>query len=395
MTGEAMGAARYEHLMADRELLTTLMEAAANGKPDELRAVAQKIEARYAGHCKEGGGEAARLEDLLLGFRDGTGRSVIHFAALGGSVETLKEVNKISSLGTPVQIAAVTLQLDTLKLLLESGADPNMLAGQAVSVASPFPPALILAASKGANDVVKLLLEKGADPDCTDSEGFTPLHCAAEANSLTCSQLLLDYGADWGAVARDGTTPLDLARRHNSTAVAKQLEALGVNPNPKRPVLFPPVASPEHQPASSSASEGEACRSRVPMVIELDANHKCPKDVMVKVEKLKDEGNAAFRQNKFTLAKEKYSQALNVCPRAEAAKELLAVLYSNRSFVNENLKDAEGALQDAQVATQLRPDWSKAHYRLARAYRLLKNTEEYITELWFALRLDHTKQQIR
>ncbi|KAL8450876.1 hypothetical protein Emag_002982 [Eimeria magna] len=420
MTGEAAASEKYEHLMADRELLTSLMEAAAKGDTEELRAVTRKIESRYEGQCKDLG-NAARAE-LLLGFKDATGRSVAHFAALGGSIETLAEVlelcpgagnvgdksgktplfvaaslgnlaavellidkgalvnaeaegggtplheavyagktdavklllahgatvNKVSSLGTPVQIAAVTLQLEILKLLLEAGADPNMLAQQALSAASPFPPALILAASKGATDAVKLLLENGADPDCTDSEGFTPLHCTAEANSLACSKLLLDHGADWGAVARDGTTPLDLARRHNSTVVAKHLEALGINPKPKRPVLFPPIAGSE-QSACPAASASEARSSRAPIVIELDANLECPKEVMVKVERLKDEGNAAFRQNKFSLAKEKYSQAISACPRAEDAKELLAVLFSNRSFANENLKDAEGALQDAQV----------------------------------------------
>ncbi|KAL8272555.1 hypothetical protein Esti_003554 [Eimeria stiedai] len=379
MTGEVAASAKYERLMADRELLTCLMEAAAKGKIEELRAVIQKVEARYEGHCDEGG-KAAKAE-LLLGFKDATGRSVAHFAALGGSVETLEKVlelcpgagnvedkggktplfaaaslgnvaavkllldkgahvnaeaeggntplheavyagktdavklllthgatvNKVSSLGTPVQIAAVTLQVEILKLLLEAGADPNTLAGQALSATSALPPALILAASKGATDAVKLLLENGADPNCTDSEGFTALHCAAEANSLTCSQLLLDYGADWVAVSRDGTTPLDLARRHNSTAIAKQLEALGVNPKPKRLVLFPPIAGPE-QPASSAASACEARASRASVVIELDANLEFPNEVMVKVEKLKEEGNAAFRRNKFALAKEKYSQ---------------------------------------------------------------------------------------
>lgn len=111
------------------------------------------------------------------------------------------QVSKISSLGTPIQIAAVTLQKDMLELLLKAGADPDSPAGEGSSN-SPFPPALVLAASKGACDIVKLLLECGANPDSADSEGFTPLHCAAEVDSPACAQLLLDSGADWGAVAK-------------------------------------------------------------------------------------------------------------------------------------------------------------------------------------------------
>jgi len=67
--------------------------------------------------------------------------------------------------------------------------------------------------------VVKLLLENGADPNMVDSSmvdsrgvvhsrGITPLHCAAEKGQATIVQLLLDYGANVNAQNYDGTTPL-------------------------------------------------------------------------------------------------------------------------------------------------------------------------------------------
>lgn len=127
-----------------------------------------------------------------------------------------------------------------------------------------------------------------------------------------------------------------------------------------------------------------------PVVTTLEDNLPFPEEVVVKVEKLKNEGNTAFRQDKFSLAKEMYSQvcsgagghgqpmsstvlfifpinksqsawlkaghvglssfqAIDACPRASAARELLGVLFSNRSFTNEHLKDAEGAKRDAQA----------------------------------------------
>lgn len=118
----------------------------------------------------------------------------------GCCLRAFLQVNKISTLGTPLQIAAVTHQKDVLELLLEAGANPNIAATSPGSV----PPALILAASKGASDIVQLLLQFGADPDAADSEGFTPLHCAAEANCASSVQFLLKSGADWGAIARVG-----------------------------------------------------------------------------------------------------------------------------------------------------------------------------------------------
>lgn len=39
-----------------------------------------------------------------------------------------------------------------------------------------------------------------------------------------------------------------------------------------------------------------------------------------------------------------------------AARELLGVLYSNRSFTHEQLEDAQGALADAQVVRRKKRD---------------------------------------
>ncbi|KAL8431776.1 hypothetical protein Efla_004998 [Eimeria flavescens] len=467
MAGEAETTAKYQNLLADRELLTSLMESAANGKLQDFLSVTKRVEERYGLRGEEGGSSGAKA-DLLLGFKDGNGRSVAHFAALGGCLEILQEVlrrspaaskardkhgktplcvaagrghlevmqlllaadaeadaeaeggstalheavyegqaaavkllldrgatvDKFSSVGTPLQIAAVTLNLEVMDLLLKAGADPNKPASP-LGCPGGFPPPLILAASKNATDAVRLLLSSGADPHCFDAEGFTPLHCAAENDALACAQLLLEYGADWGAVARDGTTPLDLARRHHAESVAKQLEALGVNRNPKRPFVCSSSSEAAPPPAGTREATDEADSSLVRVVIDLEAEVPFSKEQQKKVEKLKDEGNAAFRRSDFCAAADKYSQAIEACPLAEAARPLLAALYSNRSFSRENLKDAKGAMHDALAATHLRPHWSKAHYRLARAYRLFNNAEEHIAELWFALRLDPSNEQIR
>ncbi|OEH78654.1 ankyrin repeat containing protein TPR domain-containing protein [Cyclospora cayetanensis] len=480
----------YEALQADRKLLTALMEAAAAGRREDLRTAIQAIEERYSsrftkngGHCggdssagskgAPGAERAAATEsDFLLGFKDGHGRTVVHFAALGGSLEVLQlvldmcpsgvdardssgktplftaaslghteaielllqrgakveaeseegctalheavyagqlaavqklllakgtDVNKASSLGYPVQVAAATMHKNILELLLQAGANPNSDAGTS-NTPSLFPPALVLAASKKECDIVRLLLEKGADPNAMDSEGFGALHCAAENDCTRCAQILVDFGADWGLPARDGSTPLDLARQHKAMSVVKLLEALGPCPLPRRASPTPPLVSEEgsqgHKEANA-AEGGDASAAAVSMSIVLDPNGSVRSEAQAKVEKLKHDGNMAFRKGRFSEAKAKYSQAIEECPKVEAARELLGVLFSNRSFANEHLSDAQGALHDALAATQLRPEWSKAHYRLARAHRLSGCTEDYISELWMALRLDQSNAQIR
>ncbi|CDI86618.1 ankyrin repeat containing protein / TPR domain-containing protein, putative [Eimeria praecox] len=123
-------------------------------------------------------------------------------------------------MGTPLQIAAVTQQQDILELLLSRGADPNSDVGSdpnsattldpeqdptiSASYRSPFPPALILAASKNDCSSLELLLQHGADPNETDSEGFTALHCTGETNCVKCAEQLIKKGADWGATAAVG-----------------------------------------------------------------------------------------------------------------------------------------------------------------------------------------------
>lgn len=75
-------------------------------------------------------------------------------------------------------------------------------------------------------DTLKLLLKKGANPNQQDNLGDTPLHIAAMGNDqfyLNASKYLIEYGADKSIKNNDGKTPIDMARIYNSPEIIEFL----------------------------------------------------------------------------------------------------------------------------------------------------------------------------
>lgn len=67
------------------------------------------------------------------------------------------------------------------------------------------------AASRGRIETIKALLEGGADPDEVDQCGWGPLHFAADKGHWNIARLLLEKGATPGLVNGSCMTPLDYA----------------------------------------------------------------------------------------------------------------------------------------------------------------------------------------
>jgi tetratricopeptide (TPR) repeat protein len=83
------------------------------------------------------------------------------------------------------------------------------------------------------------------------------------------------------------------------------------------------------------------------------------------VEHLKAEGNAVFREGRYSDAAELYSQAADLDPHN-------GVLFSNRSGALTALGAYDRALADADRCVNLRPEWPKGHARRAAALHGLK-----------------------
>ncbi|NXP47739.1 RFXK protein, partial [Heliornis fulica] len=137
----------------------------------------------------------------------------IHQLAAQGELGQLKEhfqkdknlVNKPDERGfTPLIWAAAFGEIETVRHLLEWGADPNALAKERES-------ALSLASMGGYTDIVTLLLERKVDINIYDWNGGTPLLYAVRGNHVKCVEALLARGADLTTEADSGYTPMDLA----------------------------------------------------------------------------------------------------------------------------------------------------------------------------------------
>ncbi|XP_058419845.1 DNA-binding protein RFXANK isoform X5 [Diceros bicornis minor] len=137
----------------------------------------------------------------------------IHQLAAQGELSQLKEhlrkgdnlINKPDERGfTPLIWASAFGEIETVRFLLEWGADPHILAKERES-------ALSLASTGGYTDIVGLLLERDVDINIYDWNGGTPLLYAVRGNHVKCVEALLARGADLTTEADSGYTPMDLA----------------------------------------------------------------------------------------------------------------------------------------------------------------------------------------
>ena len=105
--------------------------------------------------------------------------------------------------------------------LIEQGADVNAPAENAQRVA----PVHAAAASRD-RETMRMLLERGADPNAKQQMDYTALHGAASRGDIEMGELLLQSGADRAARGSDGMTPADIARKYGHPEFAEWIERI-------------------------------------------------------------------------------------------------------------------------------------------------------------------------
>jgi ankyrin repeat protein len=147
---------------------------------------------------------------------------------------------------SPLVFAAMTGDLENVRLLLKSGAEPS---AEALSEAVTFGYAEVLKSLIGAGadatitegsginlvhwatitnrpEVIPVLLTAKADINATDEFGFTPLMYAAtvDEGNIDVATLLLKAGADRTIRNKENRTALDQAKRYKHAKLAEALQ---------------------------------------------------------------------------------------------------------------------------------------------------------------------------
>jgi len=153
---------------------------------------------------------------------------------------------------SPLMYAAALGSLESMRLLLEAGADPN--------IANNFD-ATPLMWCAGDAAKVRLLLSKGAKADARSKLGRTAFMIAAyNDGAIEAARLLLEKGADVNARDSGGTSALELAAFANNIELARILIAKGANVNNVDALGFTPLLD--------AAGNGDRNAAMVKLLIE-------------------------------------------------------------------------------------------------------------------------------
>jgi uncharacterized protein len=119
---------------------------------------------------------------------------------------------------TPFVRAALSGDIGVMRLLLDSGADPNIATTQgstalmAAAGINWIPGQTYTRSEADYVEAVKLCLDRGAPVNASNSLGLTAMHGAANRGWVSIMQILADHGAKIDAKDKEGRTPMVFAQ---------------------------------------------------------------------------------------------------------------------------------------------------------------------------------------
>ena len=120
----------------------------------------------------------------------------------------------------PLGLAAYFGHKEAVGYLIKAGAELNSASKNKMAVTP-----LQSAVAGRHQDVARLLLETGASPNVRERGGYTPLHTAAHNGDVEIVRSLVFGGADLEAKSDKNETPLDIALDAGHNEVAELLNS--------------------------------------------------------------------------------------------------------------------------------------------------------------------------
>ena len=125
---------------------------------------------------------------------------------------------------TPLHQAILRKRPEAAAILLEAGADPDVLTPGSQS-------SLHLAIERGLIETAQMLLQRGVDASVRDSQGWTALHLAAARNRIQIVKMMLNHGVDPNYLSAAGGTPLHEAAVSGDEDMIRMLLDADIDPN--------------------------------------------------------------------------------------------------------------------------------------------------------------------
>ena len=148
----------------------------------------------------------------LAAAEEGFVEKIRHFLAQGTCPDTSVDG------WTALEKASINNQCNIIRVLIESGADPNRADEDGLT-------SIYWTAKNGHVAALETLIACGAQYDNADISGSTPLHYAAESGHKEVASALLKRGAHPGRACKKGNTPLHLASKYDHQDVAELIIA--------------------------------------------------------------------------------------------------------------------------------------------------------------------------
>ncbi|PNT70547.1 hypothetical protein BRADI_2g13535v3 [Brachypodium distachyon] len=308
-----------------------LLQAAFDGNLGLIKKMARGLDG-------SGRGEAAVVAAAV---QSSTGNGVLHLAAMEGRVDVCRYL--VQDLCLDINQRNNTGQCEVLELLLSRGINVDLNA----RCGTP----LHTACTHGRRGTMKILLDSHADPNKVLNLDDTPLEmvirCFNPTDKLECVKLLIKAGADVNFIGSNGATYVMTAVDLGLPGILKSLLDTGTNPNISDDFGRTPI-------------EVAALRGRefVEMLFPLTFPISTFPDWSI---------DGIISHVKSCGLKPRAMQV------GSMEDDDNATLLANRSLCMLRLGSGNLALSDANMCRMFRPRWPKACYRQGAAFMLLKD----------------------